>query len=324
MKILFRVTLFVLFITTQACAQNATLSKDDIDLVVAEVGDLFEQNYVFPKKGEEVKKVLLEGLQKGRYQSSHSLDSLSAMLKKDIISVTKDLHVNFVVKKDEDPAASGQAAASSFMSNIENFGLTKVEVLEGNIGLLKIDFFFPIAMDQNAAKAASEAMKKFEKCDALIIDLRTCKGGSPEMLNYLFTYFYPEGSKIHLNNFYYRPDDDLMSTYTLDEVPGKRLSDARIFVLTSKKTFSCGEEFAYDMKHLERGTLVGEVTGGAAHPVQPMNVNANLQLMVPTGRAINPITKTNWEGVGVIPHIEVDAANALEKAMDIIQNQEGK
>ena len=35
---------------------------------------------------------------------------------------------------------------------------------------------------------------------------------------------------------------------------------------------------------------------------------------VPSGRAINPITNTNWEGTGVKPHIEINASDALDKA----------
>ena len=90
-------------------------------------------------------------------------------------------------------------------------------------------------------------------------------------------------------------------------------------MLTGKRTFSCAEEFAYDLKHLKRATLIGEITGGGAHPVRGMTVDNLFQLSVPVGRAINPITRTNWEGVGVIPHIKTEKEEALEIALQLIR-----
>jgi hypothetical protein len=37
----------------------------------------------------------------------------------------------------------------------------------------------------------------------------------------------------------------------------------------------------------------------------------NVAMSLPFGRAVNPITKTNWEGTGIEPHIKVPAAEAL-------------
>jgi tetratricopeptide (TPR) repeat protein len=98
-------------------------------------------------------------------------------------------------------------------------------------------------------------------------------------------------------------------------VDGKKMSDLPVFVLTSKYTFSGGEEFAYDIQTQKRGTLIGEVTGGGANPGGVFPVTANFGIFIPTGRAINPVTKTNWEGVGVIPEIKCEADKALETAL---------
>ena len=133
----------------------------------------------------------------------------------------------------------------------------------------------------------------------------------------MITYLFPEGTKIHLNDFYNRPSNEITSTYTLDKVEGRRFINEKIFVLTSNRTFSCAEEFAYDLKNLKRATIVGETTGGGAHPVRTIKIHDNFEANVPTGRAINPITKTNWEGVGVIPDIKVKKEDALKKALDL-------
>ena len=85
-------------------------------------------------------------------------------------------------------------------------------------------------------------------------------------------------------------------------------------MLTSSYTGSAAEEFTYNLKHLKRATIVGQTTGGAAHPVTERVINDRFRMLVPYARAENPITKTNWEGVGVIPHIKVSASNALDAA----------
>ncbi len=87
-----------------------------------------------------------------------------------------------------------------------------------------------------------------------------------------------------------------------------------MYVLTSNRTFSAAEEFSYNLKNLERATLVGETTGGGAHPGGPLIATDRYQVWVPTGRAINPITNTNWEGTGVSPHVAVPQAEALDRA----------
>ncbi|NAY91273.1 hypothetical protein GTQ34_05010 [Muricauda sp. JGD-17] len=305
-----------------ADGQNAILSKVHVNTVVEKTGELFNKNYVFPEKGKEVKQYLAQRQQEGVYDRFEAIDSLTDQLRKDILFITNDKHVNFIVKKQiEGKRDTPENPMTDFFKNLENFGLTKVEVLEGNIGLLEITFFFPINMNKGAALAAAKAMEKLQDCKAIIFDVRNCKGGDPEMLNYLVTYLYPENQKIHLNTFYFRPMDQYDQTYTLDKVPGKRMPNTPVYVLTGSTTFSCGEEFAYDIKHLKRGTLVGELTGGAAHPVQPMEVNKEIQVLIPVGRAINPITGTNWEGIGVKPHFEVSADEALDRVMALINEK---
>lgn len=321
-KTIWVVCLIVIFAhLPEADGQYPGFSKAYVDSLVVKTGTLFTENYVFPSKGKEVQEYLSQRNQNGIYSGFATADSLTAQLKKDILHITNDKHVNFIIKKpsenlnqdEEDPMVN-------FFKSLENFGLTKIEVLPDNIGLLEISFFYPIRMNPEASSAATTAMERFKNCKALIFDLRNCKGGDPEMLNYLMTYLYPEGRKVHLNTFYFRPLDQYEQTYTLEKVPGQRMPNIPVYVLTSSTTFSCGEEFAYDIKNLERGILVGEVTGGAAHPVQPMAANKEIQVLIPVGRAINPITQTNWEGIGVKPHYQVKAEEALNKTLELINS----
>jgi len=118
----------------------------------------------------------------------------------------------------------------------------------------------------------------------------------------------------HLNDLYNRKEDKTTEYWTLRDVPGPRFADKPVFVLTSKRTFSGAEEFAYNLKNLKRATIIGETTGGGAHPVSGHRIDDHFMIGVPFARAINPISKTNWEGTGVEPDIKVPASEALDVA----------
>ena len=144
------------------------------------------------------------------------------------------------------------------------------------------------------------------------------------MIQLITSYLYDE-EPVHLNNFYYRPTDSHTQTWTLPHVSGKRNPDALVYVLTSQRTFSAAEEFSYNLKNLERATLVGETTGGGAHPGGHRIATDRFAVWLPNGRAINPISNTNWEGTGVTPHIEVEQQQAFNTAYakaleDLIEN----
>jgi hypothetical protein len=155
-------------------------------------------------------------------------------------------------------------------------------------------------------------MAVLAKSDAIIIDLRNTGGGSPDMIQLISTYFFAEPTL--LNTMYWREGDRTDQFWTLPHVPGRRMPDTPLYVLTSERTFSGAEEFAYNMQNLKRATLIGETTGGGAHPGGSMPVNDLFGMFVPTGRAINPISKTNWEGVGVKPDVSAPADDALTLA----------
>jgi C-terminal processing protease CtpA/Prc len=150
---------------------------------------------------------------------------------------------------------------------------------------------------------------------ALIIDLRENHGGDPATVALLLSYLFgPE--PVHLNDIYWRPDNSTGQYWTQPFVVGRRYG-GDVYVLTSGKTFSAGEELAYDLQSQRRATIVGEVTRGGAHPITIHRIDDHFMAMIPSGRAINPVTHTDWEGVGVKPEVVVPAAEALEKARSL-------
>ena len=198
-----------------------------------------------------------------------------------------------------------------------NFGFREVKVLEGNIGYIDLRSF---SNPEHAGDVAVAAMNFIANTDAVIIDLRNNGGGSPEMIQLISSYFF-SSEAVHLNNFYWRPSDRHTQTWTLPFVPGIRRPDVDLYILTSGYTFSAAEEFTYNLKNMGRATIVGETTGGGAHPGGTHIATERFMTSIPSGRAINPITNTNWEGTGVAPDIETTAAKALATAqMKALEN----
>ncbi|MEP5610724.1 MAG: S41 family peptidase [Cyclobacteriaceae bacterium] len=323
-----RIKFYVLAMVTASisCTSLAqeTLDNGYVEKIVNEIAEHYQTEYTFPDKGLEVQATLLANLAGKKYQNLLSYDSLAAQLQRDIQIVTSDKHAAVFHRKKEPEndkeSAPAQPSVNEFLKSIENYGFTDVEILEGNIGYVKMPVFFPIQMDEKAKVAADDMMEKFQKCKYIIFDLTACGGGDPNMISYLISYLYPENANVHLNDFFYRPTGATMSTYTT-KVNGQPLPDVEVYVMISSKTFSAGEEFTYDLKYLERATIVGETSGGGAHTVEPRILDEQFELMMPTGRAINPITKTNWEGSGVTPHIKSEASKSLETTLKTIKNK---
>jgi len=148
--------------------------------------------------------------------------------------------------------------------------------------------------------------------DAIIFDLRENGGGQPAMVTLIASYLFDEPT--HLIDIYNRKENSTTQNWTLSYLPGPRLAKQPAFVLTSKRTFSGAEEFAFDLKHQKRAVIVGETTGGGAHPVSGHTVADYFMIGVPFAKSLDPVTKTNWEGTGVEPDVKVPAADALATA----------
>ena len=287
----------------------ATAQTFDKKTVVNKLADLMNENYVYPDKGKAMHDLIKSNLKKGDYDSFSDERSFATRLDKDLKSIINDKHIRVRfdpvrIEKIRNGSRTGGRSVT------DNFGFEKVEVKDG-IGYLDLRGFYEIRFAKDVAKSA---MEKLMQAHAIIIDLRKNSGGSPSMIRYICSYLFGD-DPVHINDFYWRPNDRYTASWTNPEFASIRKPDIPVFVLTSSYTFSAAEEFTYDLKNLKRATIIGETTGGGAHPGGPMLIDENFLVNVPQGRAINPISKTNWEGVGVEPDIEMPADEALKEAM---------
>lgn len=307
--------------TSRAQTDANTIDQKEKKEVVDSISSILDRSYVFPEVATKMSDLLAKNLKAKKYAKINDPNEFAQVLTEDVRSVSKDLHLR--IQFDPEGISRRRNASLSSADSLAfaerrlrnnkaaNYGFREVRILDGNIGYLNLTGFFGV--DEQAGAATEAAMNFLSNADALIIDLRQNGGGSPAMIQLITSYLYGP-SRVHLNNFYNRDTDEITQTWTLPYVPGVRRPDLDVYVLTSSRTFSAAEEFSYNLRNLERATLIGEVTGGGAHPGGTRMATDRYTVWVPDGRAINPITNTNWEGVGVEPHIKVPAEEALDVA----------
>jgi retinol-binding protein 3 len=276
------------------------------------------ESYVFPETAKKMEETVRAHQKKGDYDSISDGDDFAKRLTDDFQGVSHDKHLHVMFSPAALPDMEAERAdpkrEAEERKEMErvNCGFQKAEILEGNIGYLKFDFFADPGI---CGPTVVAAMNFLANTDAVIFDLRENGGGDPKMVAFISSYLFAE--RTHLNDLWTRKGDITDQYWTTAYVPGKRLDGKPAFVLTSSHTFSGGEEFTYNLKTLKRATIIGETTGGGAHPVRGHRITEHFGIGVPFARAINPITHTNWEGTGVEPDVKVSAGDALTTAKKV-------
>lgn len=196
------------------------------------------------------------------------------------------------------------------IEQLDNFGIHRVERLDGNIGYLDLR---RVPAPEMAGPAITAAMELVSGTYAVIIDLRRNGGGSPHGVALWCSYFIAE-EPTRLNDIFRADTAETSQFWSLPYLPGSRYTGRPVYVLTSSRTFSGGEDLSYTLQALGRAEVIGETTGGGAHPTRPFPISAAVHIGIPFARSISPITGTNWQGTGVIPDTAVPADQAYDVA----------
>lgn len=273
--------------------------------------------YVLPEKGETIARSLRERLERGEYDKLTSSRELAEAVTRDLQEVSGDKHLQLSYNHEpppppEDPEAR-KARREALLADLRtnNQFFEKVERLSGNVGYLDLRYFIDASLGGDTAVAA---MNFLADTDALIIDLRENHGGEPSMVAFLASYLF-SSKPVQLSGLEFREGARTVQSWTLPYVPGRRYGEKKpVYILTSSVTFSAAEVFAYDLQNLGRAVLVGETTRGGAHYIEQIRLDDHFFVWLSIGRAVSPVTGTNWEGTGVKPDIAVPAAEAKTRA----------
>ncbi|QKZ21724.1 S41 family peptidase [Streptomyces chartreusis] len=280
--------------------------------VIDETTRLLTEHYVFPEIAGQVADLLQRRLDEGAYDVD-GVEELARAVTADLQSVNGDRHLR--LKHHTEPVSPAQGAATmeamrrDFDTSLG--GAPRVELLDGGVAVLELaPMLFPLEW---AAEPLGAALTLVSRARALIVDLRANRGGDPDTVAFVCSYLLDE--RTHLNTMHWRDGERREQSWSLPHVPGARFGGSKpLYVLSGDSTFSAAEELAYDLQQLGRALVVGEPTRGGAHPCKGWTVHPHLEVTIPMGRAINPVSGTNWEGTGVQPDIPCAAADSLDHA----------
>jgi hypothetical protein len=287
---------------------DARVRKDVLDRLAREL----ESRYVIEGTAKKLAELVRAKQRAKAYRSLTTGPALARALTDDLLTVAHDKHLRVSFSFTPLPQDLSGPPSQELLNQMrkQNGAIPKVEILDGNVGYMRVNGVPPLDMSRPAVAAAFAFL---HNTDALIIDNRGNGGGDPNTVA-LYVSYLSEGVPYIVNTFHWREGNRVVEFKTTELGEVAYGAHKPVFVLTSPGTFSGGEELSYDLQVLKRAVLVGEVTGGGANPGGPVTLGHQFVVNMPSGQPVNPVTGTNWEGVGVKPDIPVSSEAALSRA----------
>lgn len=308
----------------QKSADPGTVLTDQVkEELISRLASALRTKYVFEAKADSIADAMEANYKSGAYKSiSHEPDFATAV-SADLWQFSGDKHLRLRFSQkvipdhtEEDPTKIPHHQKQAYANELKNsnYGIGKLDVLAGNVGLIGFNFF---CSPEFSGDTYASAINYLAHTDALIIDLRKCRGSaSIDATPFLCSYFFE--TPVHLYDLWWRKNNRTEQVRTYAHVPGKRYGQKPVYILTSFATFSGAEQLAYDLQALQRAKVVGAATSGGANPGGDIRLTDHFSVFMPIGTPINPITKTNWEGKGVAPDVAIAPVRALSTAHEII------
>lgn len=273
---------------------------------VMELARLLRAKYAIAGTAEKAAETIEAKSGQGAYDTILDAAAFGEAVTADLRAVTGDKHLKFGLPSESSGAAvEGEQAFRQAEIRRGNFGLPRAEVLAGNVGLLEVRRF---QAPDLAGDTIASAIAFLANVDAIIVDVRNCRGGSAYVMPVFAGYFLPRATSLF--DLVFRGDKFTERFWTAAWLPGRRLAEVPMYILTSGYTFSGAEGFAYRFQVLKRATVVGETTGGGANAGGVLDVAPCFRVWMPMGRPIDVDTGTNWEGTGIVPDVKCPAREA--------------
>lgn len=307
--------------TVEASENNSALSQEQVKKSIVDTLTTLNEVYVFPEQAKEIETVIINRMNKGAYDHIKTTEEFARIITGELKKVSTDGHLSIMAVKDKNKEPTHVLVETEDIYK-HNYAFQKLEVKSGNVGYLKFNKFY---MDDEARETVDYAFGFLKDTDAMIIDLRDCIGGSPELVKYMLSHFFNE--KVLLWRIHTRGDKQIFDHYSIPKTGHARFKTKYpLYILVGPKTASAAEIFAYTLKHNGRATLVGEKTRGVAHGVSAVKINQYFNGRFSMSRPVSPITNANWEIVGVLPDIESGSDQSLNtahnKALERLKNQD--
>jgi len=312
MKIVFLSTILLASISISPSMAIAADLDFDAEKNIEEVLRVVDESYVYPQTAQVMRQFVSKKMSLGSYREVRSQKALIRKLQSDLREASQDSHISLHLAEGRPDRKTHVLPATKPHQEFE-IGVVSEETDDDKIGYLRFNKFSGNAKTKERLVAA---INELTAANSLIIDLRDNTGGDPDLAAFLSSFLLPENT--HLWSILDRDGNAILETNSVSQ---DLTYQGNVCLLTSQRTGSAAEAFAYTLKHLGRACIIGQATGGAAHLVQMERVNDEIDIRIPVARPYNSITKSNWEGIGVIPTIEVEASLAKSVAIKHLKNK---
>lgn len=287
---------------------NTPLSPAERAASIDGIVHILNQQYVFPETALKVSDFLLQQEQSGALADittqEQFVEKVGALMRQH----SGDGHLNLALITEQ--GGVSHRLIETEARKINNFAFEQARILPGNVGYLKLHKFWQA---EEAHQVGHAALVFLSHSDHIVIDLRDSGGGSPQLVQYLVSHFVPENTLLwEVRDRNGKVTEQVRSLAVPDS---KLLKTKPIYILQSEDLVSAGEFFSYTLQQLSRAVVIGETSAGLAHYTGAAKVNDWLFVRIPLFRPVNPVTGTNFEGVGVEPNIRVPAEMALYRAL---------
>jgi hypothetical protein len=338
-------------------AEPATVEYDpralDYERVALDLAEVLEARYLFPDVGAQYAQALRTAVADGRYRSPVSPPAFAQRVTTDLNTLAEDRHlrvsapgtpsvVRQVLRQEGPPSEDASRVGQPVVRRVQPGAAVLMDEPVPASGWLTEDVAFMriglMPQDEELKAWAATFMEEHAAAEALVLDLRMCRGGTIDMMNGFLPYLY--GEETHLLNMDTRLGAAPEVEARFDELPELRRvenddgvlrwqhviqpsetankPDMPVYVLTGFTGSAC-EHLTMALKATGRATVVGSRTGGAGHYSTLVTLHGGYSLLLPIGRTYDPRTGEGWERVGIEPDIEVDPSTAEARALALFE-----